>query len=217
MGPDRRLDDVLLVVFIRARDIAGEREPGQGGDGHVGRPANPKLVHPAAPDRDASRQADIVYALCFEQAADSADLDVDRPAGTQVESLPRVVGRVDALVQADRRLQGSLEGRVVDDIVVGQRLLDQEEVEVVERLERGDIIERVRRIGVDLERDRGVSLADLPDDIHVPARRDLQLDPSVTFFEVAIDLVEQVLDPALDTQADTREDLGPCATNQRVQ
>ena len=100
----------------------------------------------------ASREAEVVHPLRLAQAAHAADLDVDHPAGTQVERLARVVGRVDALVEADRRLQGGLEPGVVDDVVVGQRLLDQEQVEVVERLERRQVIERVRRVGVDLER-----------------------------------------------------------------
>ncbi len=104
---------------------------------------------------------------------------------------------------------------MVDDVVVGQRLLDQEQVEVVECLKRGQVVERVRRVGVDLERDRGISLAHLPDHVDIPARGDLQLDPAVAFLEVSIDLVEQVLDPPLDPQADPREDLGPRAAEQR--
>ena len=155
MGQDRRFDDVLGVILVRARDIAGDRESGQRGDRDVGRPADAELVHPAAPDGHAARIAMIVHALRLEQAAQAADLDIDDPAGAQVESLAGVVGRVDALVQADRRLRDDcLEPGVVDDVVVGQRLLDQEQAEIVECLERRQVVERVGRVGIDLERDR---------------------------------------------------------------
>ena len=49
-------------------------------------------------------------------------------------------------------LRRGLEPGVIDDVVVGQRLLDQEQVEGVERLERRHVVERVGRVGVDLER-----------------------------------------------------------------
>ena len=113
-----------------------------------------------------------MHSLRLAQAPHAADLDVDDPAGAQVEGLARVVGRVNALVEADRRLQGRLEPGVVDDVVVRQGLFDQEEVEVVERLERGQVIERIRRVGVDLQGDRGKSLAHPPHDRRhpIPAR-----------------------------------------------
>ena len=134
-GQDRRLDDVLAIVLVRARDVAGEREAGQAGDGDVGGPADAELVHPAAPDGHAAAVAVVVHPPGLEQAAQAADLDVDDPAGPQVERLAGVVGRVNALVEADRRLELGLEPGVVDDVVVGQRLLDQEQVEGVELAE----------------------------------------------------------------------------------
>ena len=50
---------------------------------------------------------------------------------------------------------------MVDDVVVGQRLLDQQQVEVVELLEGRQVGEAVGRVGVDLQRQVGIPLADL--------------------------------------------------------
>ena len=62
---------------------------------------------------------------------------------------------MNALVEADRRLQGCLKPGVVDDVIVGQRLLDQQQPELVERLECRQIVERIRRIRIDLKGDLG--------------------------------------------------------------
>ena len=131
------------IVLVRARDIAGQREAGKAGEGDVRGPADAELVHPAAPDRDPSGVTVVVNPLRLEQAAQPADLDVDHPAGAQVERLAGVVGRVDALVETDWCDQLGLEPGVIDDVVVRQRLFDQEQVEGVELLERGEVGQRV--------------------------------------------------------------------------
>ena len=94
-------------------------------------------------------------ALGLEQAAQPADLDVDDPASSQVECLAGVLGRMDALVQADGRRELGLKPRVIDDVIVRQRLLDQQKIVGVKLLERGQIVECVCGIGIDLKRDRG--------------------------------------------------------------
>ena len=48
-----------------------------------------------------------------------------------------------------------LQPGVVDDVVVGQRLLDQQQAELVEGAEPVGVVERVGRVGVDLERTSG--------------------------------------------------------------
>ena len=106
---------------------------------------------------------------------------------------------------------------MVDDVVVGERLLDQEQAEIVERLERRQVVERVGRIRIDLKRDRGIAVANPAHDVDIPARRDLELDAPVAFVEVAGDQVQQGFDAALDSQADSREDLGAAASQQGMQ
>ena len=96
---------------------------------------------------------------------------------------------------------------MVDDVVVRQRLLDQEEVEIVERPENVDVIQRVRRVRVDLERQGRMTVPDRLDDPDIPPRRDLELDPAIPLVDEAIDLIEQDAEVVLDPQADAGDDL----------
>ena len=74
-----------------------------------------------------------MYAARFGQSPEAADFDVDDPAALEIERFARVLGRVDALVETDRRLQLRLQSSVVDDVVVGQGLFDHHQVQIVER------------------------------------------------------------------------------------
>ena len=51
---DRLGHDVAGVEAPGRRDVAGQREAVERGQGGVGRPADAGLQHPAAPDRDAA-------------------------------------------------------------------------------------------------------------------------------------------------------------------
>ncbi len=51
-----------------------------------------------------------------------------------------------------------------------------------------------------------MAVADGLHDVEVPAWGDLQLDPTITLLNVAIDLIEQSTEVALDPQADARLD-----------
>ncbi len=52
-------------------------------------------------------------------------------------------------------------------------------------------------------------------DVDILAGRDLELDTAVAFGLIALDLIEQRVHVALDSQADTREDLGSRTTQER--
>ena len=152
-GQDRRLDDVLGVVLVRAGDVAGERESGQARRSPRWPPGRcrtraSRRTRPArrAPGRGrgrasprAGRPARLTLMLITRQAPRSRAL---RASSAEWMLSSRQIGV----------FKRRLEPGVVDDVVVRQRLLDQEQVEVVERLERGQVVERVRRVGVDLER-----------------------------------------------------------------
>ena len=85
---------------------------------------------PCAAHRSCSR-------IDSREAADAARLDVDDAAGAGGDRLARDADGLDRLVEADRRLQPPLQRRVVDDVVVVERLLDHHQVEAIE-LRRGD-------------------------------------------------------------------------------
>ena len=86
--------------------------------------------------------------------------------------------REDALVQADGRAELRLQPAVVPDVVFGQRLLDQQQVQVVERLQRGRGLQRVGRVGVHLQPDCREGAAHGLRIRHIAAGLDLDLDPA---------------------------------------
>src|SRR5438270_9935928 len=207
---DRGIDNVLAVGPVRAGYVAGQREAFQARDRDVCGAADAELVHAAAPDGYAARSAQVVDAPSFAQATQAADLDVDDAAAAQVERLARVVDRMDALVEADRRFELGLQPGVIDDVVVGERLLDHHQVEVIHRLQRLDmarIVERIGRIRVGHQQDIRPALANGAYVGEVPSRPDLHLDPTVALAKKALDLLQETFDGWLDPEADPGEDL----------
>ena len=95
---------------------------------------------------------------------------------------------------------------VIDDVVVGERLLDHHQVEVVELLEMGGVGQRVGGVGVGHELDAGEALAHAADDVDVPAGLDLHLDALVAGGELGLDLLEELLDGVLDADGDAAGD-----------
>src|SRR5213595_2067998 len=91
---------------------------------HVVRAADPHLEHSAAPDWYVARYADIVHAFRGRQPADAAGLDVDDLSRADLDRLARVLSGVDRLVEADRSGDLALQRRMIDEVVVRERLLD---------------------------------------------------------------------------------------------
>ena len=84
---------------------------------------------------------------------------------------------------------------VPEQVVLGQRLLDQQQVELVEAGEVLGVLAGVGGVGVDLQRHvRADHPADLGDRLDVPARLDLQLDAHVAVVDVAGDGGQQLVD-----------------------
>ncbi len=90
----------------------------------------------------------------FEVAADTSGLDVGDLAGPEFDGVRGAGGRDERLVEADRRLDLGGQAGVADDVVLGQGLLDQEEVELVEAAQVRAVGPAVGGVGVDLERRR---------------------------------------------------------------
>ena len=134
-------------------DVTGEREPVERGERGVGGPADARLEHPAAPDRHPELDAEVVDPPGLEVAADPSRLEVDDLAGPDLDRIPRNRHRRDRLVEADGSGRGSGKAGVADEIVLRQRLLDQQEVELVEAAQVVDVVAPVRGVGVDLQRD----------------------------------------------------------------
>ena len=100
---DRLGHDVGGPEPARRRDVAGQREPVERGEGGVGGPPDAGLEHPAAPHRDAPLAAQVVDAAGRQVAADPAGLDVDDLGRPELDGVgAHGLGR-DRLVEAHRR------------------------------------------------------------------------------------------------------------------
>jgi hypothetical protein len=152
-----------------------------------------------------------------DSAKPPAGLDVDHAARPQLQSLPGLAGRFDALIQADGRAQLALQGGVVDQVAGSQRLLQHQQPELVELGKVGGIIERVGAVGIRHQRDLRVALADSRHGRHVPARLDFDLDPTIALRQLGPDIVEQLVDGRLDPDADPGLDAITDAAEKRCQ
>ena len=115
----------------------------------------------------------------------------------------------DALVQAEGGLELRLQLGVVDDIVFGEGLLDEQEVEVIQRFEVGGVFQAVDGVAIHLQEQVRVRPAHGSHVVHIAAGLDLELDAGVALGEVAGDHLEQLLGGGLD--ADRDADFHPVA------
>src|SRR5579883_2900774 len=196
-----RSRDVAVVVASAGRDVAGQGESGERGQGDVVGAADVGLQHASAPHRYLLRPADIVNGARLQMSAHATRLDVDDAATAQLKGVARVVGRVDALVEAYRRLQLALQGRVVDDVVVGERLLYEQQPEVIHILEDSGVLQPIGRVGIDLQLQGRIFRAHRPHVGAVLAGRDLELDPPIAVCDVAVDGLHQRLRRLLNADA----------------
>ena len=104
---------------------------------------------------------------------------------------------------------------MIDDVVLGERLLDEEGRGRVDALEERDRLECVRGVRVELERQFGEALAYRLGDLQIPARLDLHLHPLVAALELHRDLVEERINARLDADRDAAEDAVARAAEER--
>ena len=81
-------------------------------------------------------------------------------------------------------------------------MLDQEEVELIQGAEGGDVGQGIRRVGVNLEGDVGMATPDRADGLQIPARGDLELDPAIALLDITVNLIEERTELVLDPKAD---------------
>ena len=113
----------------------------------------------------------------------------------------------DRLVEADRCLDQAGQARVRAEVVVGQGLLDEQQVERVEGAEQiGASASRYEPLASTWSGTVAEPLAERGDRFDVPSRSDLELDPAVAGVEIPADLVEQVGDRVGDADGDAALD-----------
>src|SRR6185369_17619494 len=81
------------------------------------------------------RRTDVMSSNGFGEAADSAEFDVDDPACSGLDCRGGISGVKDGFVETQRGLQLRLETRMSRDVVIPKRLLDHQQVKLVELLE----------------------------------------------------------------------------------
>ncbi len=176
---DRRLDEVLVEVAARLRRVSRQREAVERLEVDVHGPADPGLVHAARPDRDAARGGVPEDPDRLEEPADPPLLQVEDPAAAERDRRPRVGEVVDRLVEAERRRELLLQGGVLVEVAVRERLLDHRQPEGVEPREVRGVLEAVVAVRVDHERDVGEPLPHGRHVVDVLPLLDLHLDPVV--------------------------------------
>src|ERR1051325_1804115 len=133
---DGRLDDVLVPVTRAGGNVAGQCETLKRREGDVVRAAHARLQHPAAPDGRVTLAADALHTASFRVTADAPELDVNNPARAHLNSMPRILARMNGLVQADGSSDLSLQQRMIEYVVMSERLFDHHQIELVQRAKK---------------------------------------------------------------------------------
>src|SRR5437773_11484983 len=203
---ERLTDDLCGEVALRGGDIARQTEVRERREMHVVRPADAHLEHPSAPHGHVVRAADVVNTLRRSEPADPPGLDVHDPRWADRDRLARVLAGVDRLVETDGRLDLALERRVVDEIVVRERLLDHHRARRIDALEKRSVAERVGRVRVEHEGKIGEGPPRRLRDLNLEAGLDLELHTLVPALDLAADSVHERFDRWLYANGDTAQD-----------
>ena len=141
--------------------------------------------------------------LGLEVAADSAGLDVDDTGCTEGDRRVRSGDGDDRLIEADGCRDALGEERVSAQVVLGQRLLDKEQVEGIHRCKNLRVIARVGLIRVRLHRHVRPGLTDCANRLDIPAGLYLEFDAPVAGIDIGRDLLEEGIDARGDSHGDT--------------
>src|ERR1700731_1839201 len=169
---------------------------------------------PATPDGNTVALAQIVDPPRHGVAADAAKLDVDDLAGAQLDAGACLLFRVNALIQADRRVQLFLQLDVTVDIVPAERLLDHHQVEAFELLEQRPIIRSVGGVGVDHQLDARKILAQAAHQLEVLSRLDFYLDALISGSEFFLHRGGELVQRLFNADRDAAGDLLANASNE---
>src|SRR6266404_6999580 len=202
-----RLDDVLMPIAPAGGYVPGQNKVRQSGKRDVVCASDPGLQHPAAPHRNAVRLAKIMDLLRRRVPADASQLDVDDLAGTQRDRRPRVLQRVNAFVQANRRFEPLLQFHVTVQILPPQRLLDHHQVISIELLQQRPVRRAIRGIGIHHQLDTRKILPHPLHLLHVFARFDFDFDALVARAKFLLHGCGEFVQRILDSDGNARSNL----------
>ena len=154
--------------------------------------------------------ADAINLQAFAEAADARRLQIQDAERPHLQRDIQIAGRLDALVQADARLQALLQKAVLVDVIVRKRLLNHQQIELIQLRQMLGICDCVIAVGIEHQQDIGELGSHRPRHFDIPAALNLQLDAPVTLFQaIAHDRhrrFQRWLDA--DADADRRPPLG---------
>src|SRR5690242_17159659 len=173
------IDDIFGPIATAGGNVAGQRKILERRHGNVVRAADAGFEHAAAPDVNGILLAKIVNAASGSVSADAAEFDIDDFAGADFNGGARVLDIVNAFVEANWSFDLALKSGVGKDVVPAERLLDHDEVEGVELLQKGRVFEAISGVGVGHQADAREALAERADRLDIAARLDFDLDALV--------------------------------------
>src|SRR5690348_8686476 len=147
-------------------------------------------------------------------AADPPQFDVDDFTGAEFNRLPCVARAVDRFVQADGRLQLTLELRVVHHVVPTERLLNHHQAEAVQQFKMLKVAQSIRGVRIGHQLDGRKLLSNPSQDFNVPAWFDLYLDALVSSHDLSSDFFQQFFQRVLDADGDAAWNFVPCPADQ---
>src|SRR5699024_441234 len=100
--------------------------------------------HSAVPYGDTVSGGEIVDLLRLDEPSDPSGFDVDHRGGSEHDRVRCRLGGDDGLVEAHRGVHELRELRMLADIGLAERLLDEQETELIEAAQVGGIDEGVR-------------------------------------------------------------------------
>ena len=133
--------------------------------------ADAELGHGADPAGDAMLVAEVVDGLRRAEPADALDLEVDDPPGTPLDRGPAVRSRLSAVSSRQTGVVTACWSKAqAVEVVGGHRLLEHQEIILVELAEDVEVGGGIGPVGVDHERDVADVQADGADELDVLRR-----------------------------------------------
>lgn len=127
----------------------------------------------------------------IRQAADAARLDVHKAAAFQADCQLGLADVVNALVETDRRADLALQFRMIDDVVVVERLLVHREVELVRLLEEFQVSDAIAAVAIDVDRVRRMLFPHGGEHRQIPTGSEFQFDTRETVRDRLADSIKQ--------------------------
>ena len=126
------------------------------------------------------------------ESAHASELDIENAAGLEKDRLLRMMHGSNTFVEANRSFELRLQGRVIHDFVVRQRLLDHHQPIFIQLSQVVCIRQRVSRVRICHQPDRGKMRANFFHNVHIPAGLDFDLDALIARGDFLLDSVQKI-------------------------